>query len=147
MRLLVQVVDSAEVRVGEETTVAIGAGLLVYVGIALADSVEVACAAAARCGNARILPSPGRPFDLSALQSGCPVLVVSSFSLYGNLSSGRRPSWSLAAKPADARPVYDAFVAEIAALGLEVSAGQFGAEMVIHGANHGPMNLLIEVGP
>ncbi len=128
-----------------KTLASIETGLLLSVGVATGDTPDVAAVAAARCANARVFPRAERPFDVSAVQTQCPVLVVSAFTLYGDLSSGRRPSWSRAASPTDAEPVFDVFVAELRSLGIEVATGSFGAEMVVGSANHGPLNPLIEI--
>jgi len=85
--------------------------------------------------------------ELSALDAGAPLLVISQFTLYADTRKGRRPSWSAAAPGPVAEPVVAAFVAAVRGYGLEVATGRFGADMVVELVGDGPVTLLLEVEP
>jgi len=143
MRILVQVVDSAEVSVEDRRLARIGPGLCVYVGVEVGDEPEPAGLLAVRISRLRIMAGDKGPFDRCILDTGGEVLVVSNFTLAGRLDSGRRPSWSNAMPPGDAQPVFDAFVGALRAAGVQVATGEFGAEMTVTTTNHGPTNLVL----
>ncbi|PJI95084.1 D-aminoacyl-tRNA deacylase [Luteimicrobium subarcticum] len=140
MRAVVQRVRSASVTVDGEVVGAIGPGLLTLVGVTHADTAERALALARKVAGLRILPG-----EVSVLDAGAPVLVVSQFTLYGDTRKGRRPSWSAAAPGAVAEPLVDAVVAELRAAGVVVETGRFGADMDVASVNHGPFTVLVEV--
>ena len=83
--------------------------------------------------------------ERSCAETGAPLLVVSQFTLYGDLRKGRRPSWLAAAPPEVARPLVDAVVEALAARGATVATGAFGAEMAVESVNDGPFTVLLEV--
>lgn len=144
-RLLVQTVSAATVETGGETIASIGGGLLIYVGIAKGDSSESIALVAKRVAHARLLPDTnGRPFMVSVVEAEESALVVSNFTLCGDLSAGRKPSWSGAARAEDARHIFARFVASLAEEGVVVEEGAFGAEMFVNASVHGPLNLVLE---
>jgi D-aminoacyl-tRNA deacylase len=140
MRLVVQRVSSARVEVGGQAVGAINRpGLLVLVGVTHSDDERVAARLADKVWNLRILAG-----ERSCAQEGSPILAVSQFTLYADLSKGRRPSWSAAAPRAISEPLVKAFVASLRQLGAEVATGAFGAEMQVSLVNDGPVTLVID---
>jgi D-aminoacyl-tRNA deacylase len=140
MRLVVQRVGSARVEVGGQTVGAIDrTGLLVLVGVTHSDDGRVASRLADKVWNLRILAG-----ERSCAQQRAPILVVSQFTLYADLSKGRRPSWSAAAPRPVSEPLVEAFVASLRLLGAEVATGAFGAEMQVSLVNDGPVTLVID---
>jgi D-aminoacyl-tRNA deacylase len=140
MKLVVQRVRSARVEVGGQTVGAIDRpGLLVLVGVTHSDDQRVASRLADKVWNLRILAG-----ERSCAQEGAPILVVSQFTLYAELSKGRRPSWSAAAPRAVSEPLVEAFVSSLRGLGAEVATGAFGAEMQVSLVNDGPVTLVID---
>ena len=140
MRLVVQRVSSARVEVGGQTVGAIDRpGLLVLVGVTHTDDERVAARLAEKIWNLRILAG-----ERSCAQESAPILVVSQFTLYADLSKGRRPSWSAAAPRAVSEPLVEAFVEALRQLGAEVATGAFGAEMQVSLVNDGPVTLVID---
>ena len=140
MRVVLQRVSSAAVRVAGETTVeAIGTGLVVLVGVTHGDTVDDARALAERVHHLRILRG-----EQSLASSGGAALVVSQFTLYADTRKGRRPSWNAAAPAAVAEPLYDAFGLHLRHLGVPVSTGRFGADMAVELVNDGPVTLILD---
>lgn len=144
MRAVVTRVSSASVRVGGEVVGEIGAGLLALVGVTHDDTAEAATALAQKVANLRILRDGGRD-ESSALDLGAPVLVISQFTLYGDVRKGRRPSWTEAAPGAVAEPLVDTVVSALRELGLTVGTGRFGADMEVSSVNDGPVTILLEI--
>jgi D-tyrosyl-tRNA(Tyr) deacylase len=145
MRALVQRTTGAEVRVGDRVAGAIGAGLVVLLGVATADDGSGVGRLAERVARLRIFPDEAGRFDRSVLDVGGGVLVVSQFTLYGDTSRGNRPSMTGAARPEQAEPLYEAFCAALAGLGVEpVERGVFGASMQVELVNDGPVTFLLE---
>lgn len=143
MRVLVQRVTSASVVVGGQVVGAIrpeGQGLLALVGVTHTDDVATAQRLAEKLWQLRILDD-----EKSASDVGAPILVVSQFTLYGNTTKGRRPTWNAAAPGAVAEPLVDAFAAALSALGAEVQTGVFGADMAVELVNDGPVTVLLEL--
>jgi len=139
VRALVQRVRSARVTVGADTVGEIGDGLCVLVGVTHSDDVGVAAKLASKVANLRVFAG-----ELSLLDVGGSALVVSQFTLYGDTSRGRRPSWIAAARPEQAEPLVDTFVRALEALGVPVATGVFGADMQVALVNDGPVTLLLE---
>lgn len=145
MRALVQRVSRASVTVDGEVTGAIGRGLCVLVGVTHSDDVACARALAAKLWHLRIFEGDEGRMDLPVAAVGGEVLVVSQFTLYGDTSRGRRPSW-VAAAPSDvAEPLIDVVVDELGTLGATVATGRFRADMDVELVNDGPVTLLLEV--
>ncbi len=144
MRALLQRVGSASVSVDGEVLGKIGRGLVILVGVKTGDSAEDAAWVAAKCVNLRIFSDTAGKFNLSALEVGAELLVVSQFTLYADCRKGRRPSFVEAAPPAVSEPLYESFVAEIRQSGLNTVTGSFGAMMQLEIHNDGPVTVLVE---
>lgn len=136
-------VTEASVTVDGTVVGRIGPGLLVLLGATHGDTEAVARAFARKVAGLRILRG-GERDDVSALDSHASVLVVSQFTLYGDTARGRRPSWGNAAPGEHAQPLVAAFGDELAALGMPVETGIFGAMMAVHSINDGPVTLIME---
>jgi D-tyrosyl-tRNA(Tyr) deacylase len=145
MRALVQRVASARVRVEDAVVADIGHGLCVLLGIAAGDTVADADRLARRVANLRIFESEAGRLDRSLLDIGGEALVVSQFTLIADTAKGNRPSFSSAARPESAEPVYRAFCAALAREGVaRVDTGRFGATMLVEIANDGPVTIVID---
>lgn len=147
MRAVVQRVSSARVTVDGEVVGSIDRpGLCVLVGVTHDDTRDDTCLLASRLWNLRIMADREGRMNLAPAEINAPLLVISQFTLYGDTSKGRRPSW-LKAAPADvAEPLVALLAAELRRFGAEVATGRFGAEMVVELANDGPVTILLEVG-
>jgi D-tyrosyl-tRNA(Tyr) deacylase len=145
MRAVVQRVSRASVTVGGEVTGAIGRGLFVLLGVAADDTPEDAAWLAERIARLRILADEGGRMNLSVVEAGGGVLVVSQFTLLASTRKGTKPSWHRAAPPQTAMPLYEKFVAAMEAeAGHPVSTGQFGAMMEVSLVNDGPVTLVLD---
>jgi D-tyrosyl-tRNA(Tyr) deacylase len=140
MRAVVQTVSRAKVTVGDITVGEIGAGLLVLVGVTHTDTEREATTLARKVHELRILDD-----EKSAAETGCPLLVVSQFTLYGDTRKGRRPSWTAAAPAATAEPLMNAIVTALRDRGATVETGQFRAHMLVESVNVGPRTILLEI--
>ena len=145
MRAVVQRVSRAQVTVDDEVVGAIGPGLMVLVGVTHADEPAQATKLADKVWNLRVMADPAGVMNLAVADAGGEVLVVSQFTLYGDTSRGRRPSWIGAAAPEQAEPLVGAVVDELARLGARVATGRFGAHMAVELVNDGPVTILLEV--
>lgn len=145
MRAVVQRVTSAEVTVGGSKVGAIGPGLCVLLAITHDDDPDRARRMADKLWHLRILADDAGLMNRSASETGREILVVSQFTLYGDTSRGRRPSWVAAAPPEQAEPLVEAVVVELRALGATVATGAFGADMQLALVNDGPVTLIVEV--
>jgi D-aminoacyl-tRNA deacylase len=145
MRVVVQRVSSASVRVDGETVGACGRGLLVLVGVRPADTAETAWRLAGKVARLRIFENDDGRFDRSLLDTGGEVLVVSQFTLLADASKGNRPSFTAAAPPEHAEPLVEAFVAALRAEGVHVETGVFGAYMAVELVNDGPVTIILDV--
>ena len=145
MRAVIQRVTEARVLVGDRVTGEIAHGLLVLVGIGRADGPEDVRYLASKIRDARVFEDEGgKPMDRSVADVGGAVLVVSQFTLYGDMRKGRRPSFDAAAAPETARPLYEDLVRELRAVPLPVATGEFQAMMRVELVNDGPVTLLID---
>ena len=145
MRALLQRVSSARVLVSGEVTGEISRGLLVFVGVGRDDTIDDVKYLAAKICDLRVFESDaGKPMDRSVRDVGGSLLVVSQFTLYGDVRKGRRPSFDGAAPPDDARRLYEEFVRELRATRLPVATGEFQAMMQVELVNDGPVTLLID---
>lgn len=140
MRAVVQTVSRASVTVDGAVVGAIEDGLLVLVGVTHGDTEATAQALARKVHELRILDG-----ERSAAEVGAPLLVVSQFTLYGDVRKGRRPSWSAAAPAEVAEPLVTAFVDALRARGATVATGKFRAHMLVESVNVGPRTLLVEL--
>jgi D-tyrosyl-tRNA(Tyr) deacylase len=144
VRALLQRVSRAEVRVGGESVGAIGRGLLVLVAVAPSDDKLVAAALATRVVGLRIFPDDAGRTNLSLLDVGGAVLVVSQFTLYADSRRGRRPSFIGAAGPVQAETLYESFCDGVAAAGVQIQRGRFGAHMDVELVNDGPFTVWLD---
>jgi D-tyrosyl-tRNA(Tyr) deacylase len=144
MRAVLQRVRRARVVVGEEVVGQIDAGLLVLLGVAPTDTPEDARWLADKTVGLRIFADADDKMNRSVADLGGSVLVVSQFTLYGDCSKGRRPSFISAAPPEIAVPLYEAFVNAIKAQGVPTTTGRFGAMMQVELVNDGPVTLILE---
>ena len=145
MRAVVQRVTRAAVRVGGETVGEIGPGLLVLVGAAASDSPVDATALAAKLAGLRIFPDDQGLMNRSVVEAGGAALVVSQFTLYGEVRRGRRPSFTAAASPEAAEPLVELVAETLRRAGVPCSTGRFRAHMVVELLNDGPVTLVLDV--
>ncbi len=144
MRLLLQRVSRAEVRVDGRAVGSIGRGLVALVGVGHGDTRELARAMARRTVELRIFPDDAGRTNRSLLDVGGGVLAVSQFTLYADTSRGRRPSFLRAATPDVGARLYGAYVDELEALGIRVGRGVFGARMEVDLVNDGPFTIWLD---
>ena len=144
MRAVVQRVSEARVRVDSEVVGEIQAGLLVFLGVGREDTEKDVDFLAGKIAGLRIFPDEAQKMNLSLLDAGGAMLVVSQFTLHGDCRKGRRPAFIAAAPPEQAEPLYERFVAQVEKLGLRVAAGRFGAMMEVELVNDGPVTLLLD---
>ena len=140
MKAVVQRVARASVTPGGS----IGPGLCVLLGIAGGDSEEAVSSLAAKVANLRIFENDEGKFDRSLLDTGGAALVVSQFTLIADTGRGNRPSFSGAARPEVAEPLYERFCAALAAEGVPVERGVFGARMDVELVNAGPVTIVLD---
>ena len=145
MRAVVQRVSSSAVRVEGEVVGAIGPGLCALVGVTHDDDEAAAVRLADKIWHLRVLADEAGSMNRSLADAGGGVLVVSQFTLYGDTTRGRRPSWVAAARPEHAEPLVDAVVARLREHGAEVATGRFGADMQVTIENDGPVTVTLEV--
>jgi D-tyrosyl-tRNA(Tyr) deacylase len=144
MRLVIQRVTSGKVSVNETTIAEIGPGLVILLGIAPSDSEGQARLLAEKTANLRIFEDEQGKMNLSLLDVKGAALVVSQFTLYADAHKGRRPSFTEAALPDQARPLVQRFVELLQAQGVPAQSGEFGAHMLVEIANDGPVTILLE---
>jgi len=144
VRVVVQRVSRAEVRVGEEVTGRIGVGLLALVGAGDDDTDEDVAYLVDKLVGLRIFADDAGNMNRSLVDVGGALLVVSQFTLYGDARKGRRPSFVKAMAPGPAEQLYDKFVAGARATGVPVQTGRFRAMMQVELVNDGPVTLLLD---
>jgi D-tyrosyl-tRNA(Tyr) deacylase len=144
MRVLVQRVSRAEVRVDGRVTGAIGRGMLLLVGFAHSDTEAQLEWMADKVIGLRIFGDAEQKMNLSLTDVAGAALVVSQFTLYGDAQKGRRPSFIDAARPEQAIPLYERFVALLRQQGIRTETGEFGAMMDVELVNDGPVTLWLE---
>ncbi len=144
MRAVVQRVSRAEVRVEEVAVGTIGPGLLVLLGVGQGDGPEEAQLLAEKVVQLRIFSDADGKFNLSALDVGGSVLVVSQFTLFADTRRGRRPSFIGAASPDIAAPLVGRFIDAVRAHGVTVAGGRFGAHMAVELVNDGPVTIILD---
>ncbi|HTJ21224.1 MAG TPA: D-aminoacyl-tRNA deacylase [Gemmatimonadaceae bacterium] len=144
MRVLLQRVARAEVRVGEQVTGRIGPGLVLLVAFTHTDGDDQLAWMADKIVGLRIFPDEDDKMNRSIAESNGALLVVSQFTLYADSVKGRRPSFIEAARPEQAVPLYERFIARLRDSGLLVETGTFGASMQVELVNDGPVTLWLE---
>lgn len=144
MRVLLQRVDRAEVRVDGRSTGRIDRGYLLLLGITHDDDEARLVWMAEKVAGLRLFSDAEDKMNLSLADVGGAVLVVSQFTLYGDAAKGRRPSFIDAARPEVAIPLYERFIALLRDRGLTVATGEFGAMMQVELINDGPVTLWLE---
>lgn len=144
MKALVQRVRRGRVSVEEETLAEIGPGMVILLGVGDQDSEDEARWLAGKCANLRVFVDESGKMNRSLLESGGEALVVSQFTLYGDVSKGRRPSFIHAADPEIAEPLVEKFTGYLRDHGVATSTGIFGANMLVEIENDGPVTLMIE---
>ncbi len=144
MRALLQRVTHASVSVENETLGRIQAGLVVLVGIAADDSETDAAYLIEKLTNLRIFPDAEGRFNLSALDVNAELLLISQFTLYADTRKGRRPSFTTAAPPELAAPLFERFIALSRETGLRIATGRFQAHMLVEIHNDGPVTVLLD---
>ncbi|MGH3065651.1 MAG: D-aminoacyl-tRNA deacylase [Gaiellaceae bacterium] len=147
MRAVVQRVREASVAVEEDVVAVCGAGLLVLLGVANGDTEDRARALARKVALLRIFENEEGRFDRSLLDIGGEALVVSQFTLIADTKKGNRPSFTDAASPERAEPMYETFCAALRGEGVRVARGVFGARMAVALVNDGPVTIVLKAGP
>jgi len=144
VRVVVQRVSRAAVTIDDKVVASIDRGLLVLVGFTPGDTAAAVEWMAEKLVGLRVFEDDANKMNRSVVDVGGAVLVVSQFTLYGDVSRGRRPSFVAAAAPDEAIPLYDAFVAALRARDVPVETGEFGAMMDVALVNDGPVTLVID---
>ena len=150
MRVCLQRVSRASVTVEDEIVGKIDAGYLILLGVSAEDDLEDIEMLTAKIANLRILDDENGVMNCSALDylaenpDSVAMLVVSQFTLYGDVRKGRRPSWIKAAPPEVARPIAEQFCAALSEQGFKVEQGVFGAEMAVELVNDGPVTIWLD---
>ncbi len=146
VRIVLQRVSRASVSVEGREVGRIALGLLLLVGVELDDDEATCDRLAAKVARLRLFAGDGGPFDLSVRDVHGEALVVSQFTLMGDVRRGNRPSWAGAARPEQAEPLVEHFARALEAEGVPVATGRFGAHMDVHLVNDGPVTLVIDSG-
>ena len=144
MRVVCQRVTEARVRVSSQIVGDIAEGLCILLGVAQDDSPDVAARLAGKVARLRVFPDEEGKFDRSLLDTGGAALVVSQFTLIADTAKGNRPSFTKAAPPEEAEPMYELFCTELEALGVPVARGVFGATMTVELVNDGPVTVVLD---
>lgn len=144
MRAVVQRTNKSSVAVAGNTIATAGRGLTVLLGIGMEDTEQDVTYLAEKIVNLRIFSDDSGKMNLSLLNIGGELLVVSQFTLFGDCRKGRRPSFDAAAPPDMARQLYNAFIKRCESYGISVSCGQFQAEMLVQLENDGPVTILLD---
>lgn len=144
MRAVIQRTTAAKVTVDNTVVGQIGGGLTVLLGVGKDDTMVDVTYLAGKIINLRIFEDENGKMNRSLLAVNGEMLIVSQFTLYGDLRKGRRPGFDQAAPPEQANALYEAFVAAVRACGITVATGVFRTEMVVSLDNHGPVTLLVD---
>ena len=144
MRVVLQRVSRASVSINGRVAGAIGRGFCLLVGLTHHDTGATVDWMAEKVAGLRLFPDAEGKMNLGLVEVGGGVLVISQFTLYGDSTKGRRPSFIDAARPETAIPLYQRFVDALRARGLEVATGEFGADMQVEIHNDGPVTLILE---
>ena len=144
MRVVLQRVSEGTVEVEGEVVGNINRGLVLLIGATKGDSEKDACYLADKCVNLRIFEDTQGKMNLSALETGAEILVISQFTLYGDTRKGRRPSFTEALEPKEAEKLYLKFVEYLKEKSLKVEQGIFGAKMLVKILNDGPVTFILD---
>jgi D-tyrosyl-tRNA(Tyr) deacylase len=144
MKIVIQRVTKASVKVDGATIGEIGNGLVVFVGVAQGDTVEDIDYLVEKAANLRIFSDNDGKFNLSAIDIKGELLLVSQFTLFASTRKGRRPGFTDAAPPEQAEPLFNQFVLRAGSSGLKVATGQFQAHMLVEIHNDGPVTIFID---
>ena len=144
MKILIQRVSHASVEVDKKIVGKIGPGVLVFIGITHTDTMEQVKWLANKLVNLRMFEDDQGKINQSLIEKKGSVLIISQFTLYADCSDGRRPSFTKAAPPEIAQPLYKEFALEVGKFGIPVETGIFGADMKVSLLNDGPVTLMIE---
>ncbi|OLO26198.1 D-tyrosyl-tRNA(Tyr) deacylase [Alkalihalophilus pseudofirmus] len=144
MKVVLQRVSEASVKVNEEVVGKINSGLMLLVGITHEDTIEDVKYLSDKIVNLRIFEDEEDKLNLSLLDVGGQILSISQFTLYGDCRKGRRPNFMGAAKPDIAEPLYETFNEQLRQKGVQVETGIFGAMMDVQLINHGPVTLILD---
>ena len=144
MRVVLQRVSRAQVTIGGRLAGAIERGFCLLVGFTHTDTLDQVRWMAEKVSGLRIFSDAEDKMNLALADVGGALLVVSQFTLYGNTEKGRRPSFIEAARPEQAIPLYESFIADLRGRGLKVETGEFGAMMDVELVNDGPVTLILE---
>jgi D-aminoacyl-tRNA deacylase len=144
MRAVIQRVSRAQVRVDGKTTGEIGPGLLILLGVGQGDTSREADYLLDKIIHLRVFEDAGGKMNLSLLETGGQLMVISQFTLYADCRKGRRPSFTDAAPPGEAQKLYDYFVDAARRRGLQVATGVFQALMEVELVNSGPVTILLD---
>ena len=144
MKLVIQRVKSASVKIEGETVGKIEKGFLVLIGVKVGDTREQADYLAKKLCNLRVFTDENNKMNLALKDVGGKLLIVSQFTLYGNCNDGNRPSFIDAERPENAIPLYEYFCENCHERGIEVQKGVFGAHMEVELLNDGPVTIIME---
>ena len=144
MRVVIQRVTKASVSIDTKIAGRINQGIVILLGITAGDTEKDIRYLVDKCANLRIFEDSDSKMNLSLLDVKGDALIVSQFTLYGNCAKGRRPSFTEAARPDEAIPLYEKFIYEFRKLGLKTETGKFGAMMDVEIHNNGPVTMIID---
>ena len=147
MRLILQRVSRAAVRIDQQVIGEVGRGYCILVGLTHTDTLAEVQWMAEKVVGLRLFADAEGKMNLGLGEIGGALLVISQFTLYGNAEKGRRPSFIDAARPEVAEPLYEEFVARLRGFGVTVATGRFGAMMEVEIHNDGPVTLVLERNP
>jgi D-tyrosyl-tRNA(Tyr) deacylase len=147
MRLVLQRVSRAAVRIDQQVIGEVGRGYCILVGLTHTDTLAEVQWMAEKVVGLRLFADAEGKMNLGLGEIGGALLVISQFTLYGNAERGRRPSFIDAARPEVAEPLYEEFVARLRGFGVTVATGRFGAMMEVEIHNDGPVTLVLERNP
>ncbi|MEW6082343.1 MAG: D-aminoacyl-tRNA deacylase [Bacillota bacterium] len=146
MRAVIQRVSRASVRVDDQVVAEVGRGFLVLLGVRSEDTLANVSYLAEKVACLRVFEDEAGRMNLGLHEVGGEVLAISQFTLYGDTRKGRRPSFTQAACPEEARPLYEGFVEALRKRGVPVKVGVFGAHMMVRLENDGPVTLILDTG-
>mgnify|MGYP000390999072 CR=1 FL=1 len=144
MRILIQRVSRATLSIDGREYSHIDGGLLVFAGVEAADGDDDIAWLAGKLLRLRIFDDADGVMNLDVTQAGGQIMIVSQFTLYGDVSHGRRPSFIGAARPETAIPLYERVIALCREAGFHVETGEFGADMLVESVNNGPITILLD---